>query len=88
MTGLSPRFPISVTWDDGDIWEFNDLRQAANTLEFFDSNDKASATVVDADGRPVRIVVQELEILKFAWKTGPVKDSLASKRCASLGDAR
>lgn len=64
MSSKKPTFPIIVSWhEDGDVESFKNEIDAACTLEWFDSTDKAvRVTVVDSNGKPVTLVVEELEI--------------------------
>ena len=66
MSGEKPTFPIFVSWhEDGDVESFKNEIDAACTLEWFDSTDKAvSVTVVDSNEKPVTLVVEKLEIKK------------------------
>jgi hypothetical protein len=61
-----PSFPIIISWhEDGDVESFKNEIDAACTLEWFDSTDKDfDVTVVDSNGKPVILVVEELEIKK------------------------
>ena len=64
MSVEKPSFPIIVSWhEDGDVESFKNEIDAACTLEWFDSTDKGfDVTVVDSNGKPVTLVVEELEI--------------------------
>jgi hypothetical protein len=60
-----PTFPITVTFNENnDVWTFNDEKEAACTLEWFDSESPDEmATVVDSKGQLVSLKVEKLNIL-------------------------
>jgi len=64
MSIKKPTFPIKVSWhEDGEEEFFKNEVDAACTLEWLDTRDKdAGVTVVDDDGKPVTLVVENLEI--------------------------
>jgi hypothetical protein len=59
-----PQFPLTVTWhEDAEHESFKNEIDAACTLEWFDSRDPDSqVSVVDSTGRPVALVVEQLEV--------------------------
>jgi hypothetical protein len=64
MSNEKPEFPIKVIWhEDAEHEFFKNEIDAACTLEWFDSTDKDSAvSVVDSQGRPVTLIVKQLEV--------------------------
>ncbi len=64
---MTPEFPITVTFhEDGEIWVLDSIAELACNLEWFDSDDpEENASVTDATGRPVRIKVENLDVLVF-----------------------
>ncbi|MEH6434091.1 hypothetical protein [Massilia sp. DD77] len=65
----SPRFPVTITFDDGDVWILDDVGQIGTNLEYFDSEDEDdSLTIVDAFWRPIRVLVRDLQVLIFELK--------------------
>jgi len=64
MSNEKPEFPIKVTWhEDAEHEFFKNEIDAACTLEWFDSRDKdAAVSVVDNQGKPVTLVVEQLEV--------------------------
>lgn len=65
--GAVPEFPIRVTFhEDGEEWVLDSFDELASSLEWFDSDDPTeNASVVDGKGRPVRVKVEALELLRF-----------------------
>jgi hypothetical protein len=60
---MKPDFPIRVKFADGEEWKFSDEHEAEITLEWFDSDQAdEEAQVFDAQGRPVRLKVEELTV--------------------------
>jgi hypothetical protein len=64
MNNKKPEFPLTITWhEDSESESFKNEIDAACTLEWFDSTDKDSAvSVVDSQGRPVTLIVKQLEV--------------------------
>ncbi len=62
---MSPTFPLTVVWDDGSIEVLQDIAEIETGLEWFDTDeiDGGPVTVTDAEGRPVRLKVEALELL-------------------------
>ena len=61
-----PEFPITVKFDDGDVWEFENVGEIACTLEWFNSDDpEEEAIVFDNKNRKVRVKVDELNLTVF-----------------------
>ena len=66
LNDKTPVFPITVTFDDGDVWVFEDPEHIETSLEWFDSEDPdEGAVVTDASGRRVRLKVVALDIKVF-----------------------
>lgn len=65
-----PEYPIRVFFeDDGETWDFDNEKELASTLEWFDSEaPDEHAGVVDKLGRPVKLKVKELRVLLFELK--------------------
>ena len=62
---MSPVFPLKVAFDDGETWVLATAEEVAENLEWFDSEDgDRSVTVVDAQGRPVRLHVEAFQIIR------------------------
>jgi uncharacterized protein RhaS with RHS repeats len=61
----SPEYPIKVIFhEDNEEWLLDNEIEVATNLEWFDSEDpEERATVTDNQGRPVHLVVKELEII-------------------------
>jgi hypothetical protein len=59
-----PTFPLTITWhEDAEHESFKNEIDAAVTLEWFDSRDPDSqVSVADSAGRPVTLVVEQLEV--------------------------
>lgn len=69
---MLPTFPLTVIHEDGEIWVLNTPDELAATVEWFDSDDSdGSMWVVDAEGRPVRLKVEALEIRHLEVQEGP-----------------
>jgi hypothetical protein len=70
---MPPRYPITVTFhDDGEVCTLDNEAEAASTLEWFDSEDPEwNGTVVDSDGRPVRIKVEAHRMVEFLIRSDP-----------------
>ena len=64
MSQDKPAFPLTVTWhEDNEQESFKNEIDAGETLEWFDSRDPDSqVSVVDGAGRPVALVVKQLEV--------------------------
>jgi hypothetical protein len=65
-----PEYPLTVTFhESGEIWTLVDLDDAACNLEWFDSDDpEEQAVVVDNKGRPVRLKIESLKVIKCELK--------------------
>jgi hypothetical protein len=64
MSNEKPKFPITLTWqEDGEQESFKNETDAGCTLEWLDTRDAdAGVAVVDAEGRPVTLVVEKTEV--------------------------
>jgi len=64
MSSKKPTFPITLTWqEDGEQESFKNEIDAGCTLEWLDTRDAdAGVAVVDAEGRPVTLVVARTEV--------------------------
>lgn len=62
-----PEFPIKVVFEEGEeTWIFNNEKELATSLEWFDNDDlDEHAVVTDNQGRAVRIRVEKLELIVF-----------------------
>lgn len=62
-----PEYPITVIFhEDNTEWVLYNEVEIVNNLEWFDSQDPEEyATVIDNQGRLVRLIVQQLEIISF-----------------------
>jgi len=65
LVKMKPSFPITVFFlEDGDKWILEDEIDIAQNLEWFNSDDpEEQAIVTDKSGKPVRLVVENLELL-------------------------
>jgi hypothetical protein len=65
-----PQFPIKVFfYEDNDEWILNSEDDIALNLEWFDSEDiEENTKVTDRLGRPVRLKVEALQVIKFELK--------------------
>ena len=67
---MQPVSPLTVHFDDGRTQTFTTLDGLACTLEWFDTHDPSDintdehGTVTDAEGRPVRLQVEQLKIVR------------------------
>ena len=69
---MLPTFPLTVIHEDGETWVLNTPDELAATVEWFDSDDSdGSMWVIDAEGRPVRLKVEALEIHRLEVQEGP-----------------
>ena len=61
----TPEYPIKVFFhEDSEQWILSNEIELACNLEWFNSQDpEEKATVTDNQGRPVRLIVKELEVL-------------------------
>jgi len=59
-----PEFPLTISFlEDGDKWVLDNEEEVAVNLEWFNSEDpEEKAIVKDKKGRPVKIIVESLEI--------------------------
>jgi hypothetical protein len=64
---MQPTFPVTVRFEeDNEDWVFDSTQELACSLEWFDSDDaEQNARVTDAQGRAVRLKVEELEVKTF-----------------------
>lgn len=62
---VSIEYPIKIIFhEDNEEWILNNEIEVANNLEWFNSQDpEENATITDNKGRPVRLIVKELEIV-------------------------
>lgn len=62
---MKPSFPLKVIFkEDDDQWILENEIEAAQNLEWFNSDDPdEKATVIDKLGKHVRLVVKDLEVL-------------------------
>jgi hypothetical protein len=69
---MRPTFPITVLHEDGERWDLATPDELAATVEWFDSDESdGSMTIVDAQGRLVRLKVVALEIQRLEVDDGP-----------------
>lgn len=61
----SVRFPISVTFEDGEVTHYDDIKDLELNLEDFDSETASGCCVSDATGRPVVLKVELLQLKKL-----------------------
>jgi len=64
------KYPLTVFFsEDGEEWVLENEVEVANNLEWFDSNDpNEKARVTDKDGRVVRLLVKNLEVIELKLK--------------------
>ncbi len=66
---MAPQYPLTVRFDDGTVEVLATPAEVAGTLEWFDTDDPTDTrtdthgTVLDAQGRGVRLKVEQLEIV-------------------------
>jgi hypothetical protein len=62
-----PEFPVTITrHEDGDAWTFETVGELVSAVGLFDSDDPAAgASVTEARGRPVRLKVENGQLLTF-----------------------
>ena len=62
------KFPLTLTWDDGEVEVIEDLTYLSCNVEDFDSSQSPKCRVVDADGRLVLLKVSTtwVERLEYA----------------------
>ncbi len=71
---MKPTFPLHVLFDDGDEWILDTLREVGSNLEWFDSeHGDDSVYVIDAENRPVRLLVRNLEVVTCELGTTPTR---------------
>lgn len=69
LTDVKPRYPVAVRFSDGEQWLLCSDHEIETTLEWFDSRDPTEdATVTDADGRSVELVIERQRILVCALR--------------------
>ncbi len=62
--GVRPSFPISIKFEDGSIESFLSVESLETDLEVFDSERCPDCEVKDAQGRPVRLRVNDHLVLE------------------------
>lgn len=55
-------FPVSVTFEDGEVERYESVEDLEHNLEDFDSDVDVECHVVDGLGRPVRLKLKLLEV--------------------------
>jgi len=64
--GTDVIFPISVTFEDGEVKQYESAEDLALNLEDFDSDVDVECRVVDGLGRPVRLKLKLLEVKELS----------------------
>jgi len=65
---ISPVFPLRITYETGEHEDFANEVDLAQDLEHFDSERALGCEVTDALGKPVRLVVDLLEVKRLEVK--------------------
>jgi hypothetical protein len=55
-------FPVSVTFENGEVERYENVEELELNLEDFDSDVDVECRVVDSLGRPVRLKLKLLEV--------------------------
>ena len=63
-------FPISVTFEDGEVERYESVEDLELNLEDFDSDVDVECRVVDGLGRPVRLKLELLEVKELSLVGG------------------
>ncbi|MBI1926907.1 hypothetical protein HYR99_22015 [Candidatus Poribacteria bacterium] len=70
---MKPEFPLKVIFNDDDEWILNTVEEVEGSLEWFDCDEpQEEATILDKLNRPVRLKVQDLQLLVFELIFPPV----------------
>ena len=83
---MAPQYPLTVRFDDGTSEVLDTPVEVAGTLEWFDTDDPSDTltdthgTVIDAQGRPVRLKVEALEIVTCELMERTEQRAAAPKR--------
>ena len=59
-------FPLTVTFEDGSIEQFDSIESLEQDLEDFDSDLDVACHVTDVHGRPVRLKLKMLELQELS----------------------
>lgn len=62
-------FPVSTTFEDGEVEQYEDVEDLIYNLEDFDSDADAGCRVIDKLGRPVRLKLKLLELEELSLTT-------------------
>lgn len=63
---MSPEFPISVRFENGEIESYDDVEELIHQLEDFDSDRATDCEARDALGRRVRLKLKLLELKELS----------------------
>ena len=59
-------FPLTVTFEDGSVEQFDSIESLEQDLEDFDSDLDVECSVTDKLGRPVRLKLKMLEVKELS----------------------
>ena len=59
-------FPVSVTFEDGEVEQYDSIEDLEQNLEDFDSDVDVECHVKDSLGRPVRLRLKLLEVQELS----------------------
>lgn len=59
-------FPLSVTFEDGEVEQYESIEDLACNLEDFDTDIDVQCRVVDGHGRPVRLKLKLLDVKELS----------------------
>lgn len=63
-------FPISVTFENGEVEQYESVEDLELNLEDFDSDVDVECRVVDGLGRPVRLKLKLLDVKELSLVSG------------------
>jgi hypothetical protein len=59
-------FPLSVTFENGEVAQYESVEDLELNLEDFDSDVDAGCRIIDGLGRPVRLKLKLLEVKELS----------------------
>ncbi len=66
--GDNPKWPLTVTFEDGSKEQYKNEEDLECNLEFFNSNQDKDCEVTDALGKQVHLILSGLEIKEIKYK--------------------
>jgi hypothetical protein len=59
-------FPLTVTFEDGSVEEYDSIENLEQDLEDFDSDLDVECSITDKLGRPIRLKLKMLEVKELS----------------------